>query len=426
MVNVLEIVIDDMPIDMLQTMPFTKAEIRDKGAIYPNGTIMTPLCGPSRATLFTGLFTHNHGEWANSGTNGGWSMLQPWEANALPVAMQNAGFRTGLFGKYTNGWIRNWWKANKTPPPGWDRFKAIDPDTGGDGDYYNYTLVGTGADEPHGALEADYSTDVVSAKAAQFISNTPDDQPFFCYYAPYGSHANYTPAPRHVGTYNLDDAELNPGINSDNSLRAPWLRSLPLVDLDKIRNIYTKQHECLASVDEGIAQIFAAIGPTRLADTLILFTGDNGLQRGEQRLNGKNVGYPASINVTMMARHDGVITAGTKPQELVVNADFTKQIVDAAGATMYALDGLPLGTRTSGILLEGMEGEPDNHPGFIGWKTRNWLYLNWGAGQGEELYKIICDKHAINNVAATYPDKVLEFRQKAIAAANPLPPGFVL
>lgn len=425
--NILWVIVDDLPRDVLKSMEFTKAEIRDKGALYVNGTIVSPLCGISRASLLTGKYAHNHGVWANRGEYGGWEALAPHEPTALPVRLQAAGYRTGLFGKYTNGWVRNSFNVTGTVPPGWNRFRAIDPDSGGDGDYYNYTLVGTGNPEHHGSAPEDYSTDVVAARAAQFIANTDPSVPFFCYFSPFGTHGNFTPAPRHLDTYpvqTIDD--LNPAVNSDNSLRAPWLRTKGLQDVQKILDIYKAQNECVMSVDEGIATIFEAIGEERLVNTLIMVIGDNGLQRGEQRLMGKNIGYPGSTNVPMVARWDGHIAPGTKVQEVVTNLDYTATVVDAAGASMPDLDGVVAGTNTSGVLLEGMTGEPDGHPSWIGWKTRNWLYLNYGAGQGEELYKIICDKNAITNVAAEYPDKVQELRYKATSAANPLPPGFNL
>jgi arylsulfatase A-like enzyme len=180
------------------------------------------------------------------------------------------------------------------------------------------------------------------------------------------------------------------------------------------------------SVDEGIEQIFNAIGTARMANTIVLFVGDNGLQRGEQRLMGKNIGYPGSLSVSFMARWDTHIDAGSTPVGMVTTADITKTALDAAGASMPNIDGEFFGSRTSGILVEGMADVAGEHPGWIGWRTQNWLYLNYGTGQGEELYKTICDKHAITNVASQYPDKVVELRQKAIAAAQPLPPGFSL
>lgn len=425
--NILMIYVDDLPKGTpdQKCSPFILANIRDLGAIYPNGIIPTPLCGPSRTSFLTGRMTHNHGFWSNGGLYGGWPQLEPWEPTALPVNLQNAGYRTGMFGKYINGWNKNW-TATHTPPPGWDVFLAMIPDAGGDGDYFDYTVVGTSPDDHWGHADRAYSTDVFGDLAVNFLEQTDPATPFFCYFAPYGTHANYTPAPRHVGTYpatTVDD--LNPAFNSDNSLRAPWLRGLPLVDQAKVFDIIQKQHEVLMSIDEAVEKMFAAIGPTRLANTLIILSGDNGLQKGSQRLMGKNIGYPASLQVPMMARWDGHIAPDTRDLNVVTDYDFTATMIQAAGATMYGLDGVPLGGTPGGRLIEGSADKDSQHNGWIGWMTQNWLYINYGSGQGEELYKIICDRDAVNNVAGQYPDKVQEFRAKALAAANPLPPGFV-
>lgn len=424
--NVLVIFIDDLPEGVIGSAPFILNHVRDLGTNYVNGIIPTPLCGPSRTSFLTGRATHNHGFWTNGGATGGWPKLDPFEASALPVVLQNGGYRTGMFGKYINGWNKNW-TATREVPPGWDVFSAMIPDSGGDGDYYDYTVVGTEPDDHWGHADRAYSTDVFAAKVVTFLEQTDPATPFFAYFAPYGTHANYTPAPRHIDTYPLPGVEdLSPAFNSDNSQRAPWLRDLPLVDVDKVLKIYQKQHEVLMSIDEAVDAFFTAIGPDRITNTLVLVCGDNGLQRGEQRLMGKNIGYPGSLNVPFMARWDGHIAANDNFLDVVTGYDQTATIVDAAGLTMSGLDGFVLGTNNSGRLVEGAADAGDPHNGWIGWMTRNWLYLNYGAGQGEELYKIICDKDAVANVALDYPDKVAEFRDKTIIAADPLPPGFVL
>ena len=65
------------------------------------------------------------------------------------------------------------------------------------GSYYQYRL----SDGSHyGTDPQDYSTDVLASRATQFIATTPADQPLFLYFAPFGPHAPYTPAPRHLGT----------------------------------------------------------------------------------------------------------------------------------------------------------------------------------------------------------------------------------
>ena len=67
----------------------------------------------------------------------------------------------------------------------------------GHGSYYSYRL----SDGTHyGTEPQDYSTDVLAARATQFVSSTPADQPLFLYFAPFGPHAPYKPAPRDLGS----------------------------------------------------------------------------------------------------------------------------------------------------------------------------------------------------------------------------------
>ncbi len=79
-------------------MPRLKSLLADQGVTFTNTMMATPLCAPNRATLFTGLYTHNHGITGNVGAQG----TQPMESNLLPVWLKQAGLRTSLAGKYIN------------------------------------------------------------------------------------------------------------------------------------------------------------------------------------------------------------------------------------------------------------------------------------------------------------------------------------
>ena len=64
--------VDDMRESDFIALTRTRALLQQQGASYPNYFLTTPLCGPSRASLFRGQYAHNHGVQKNTGANGGW------------------------------------------------------------------------------------------------------------------------------------------------------------------------------------------------------------------------------------------------------------------------------------------------------------------------------------------------------------------
>src|SRR5262245_20587218 len=148
-------------------------------AYYDNN----PLCCPTRSTLLTGLYSHHTGIETNL-------VAQNFDdSSTLATWLDDAGYETGLFGKYLNNYP--WNKDPNYVPPGWDRWSAFTPDAA----YYDYTLVGDSSRRHYGNRPQDYSTDVLADQVDQFIDDAASDgDPFFAYFTPYGPHAPRTPA----------------------------------------------------------------------------------------------------------------------------------------------------------------------------------------------------------------------------------------
>jgi hypothetical protein len=87
----------------------------------------------------------------------------------LPVWLQAAGYHTGIYGKYLNGY------QSPYIAPGWDEWHVFKNVA-----YFNYTLVENGTEVAFGSADTDYSTDVLRDKAVQFIQSASTQQPFFC------------------------------------------------------------------------------------------------------------------------------------------------------------------------------------------------------------------------------------------------------
>src|SRR5690606_27502343 len=105
---------DDLRTSDWDALPNTKNLLRD-GTWYENYYTTTPLCCPSRASLLTGKYAHNHRVLQNSGRNGGFNAFKRVHDNTLAVWLNNRGYHPALIGKYLNGY-----KGNSRKPPGWD------------------------------------------------------------------------------------------------------------------------------------------------------------------------------------------------------------------------------------------------------------------------------------------------------------------
>ena len=173
-----------------------------------------------------------------------------------------------------------------------------------------------------------------------------------------------------------------------------------------------------------------ALGETgRRANTLVIYTTDNGLSNREHRWSGKQAPYEQSIRVPMVISLPGQIPAGTVSGALVSNVDLAPTIADFAGTSLPA-DGVsmrPLLTDLSSsvrdsVLLEHVESVP-TLPTYCGVRTRSFTFVHYATGE-EELYDLVQDPHQLQNVVTSRPNKAAELRSLTQSLCQPLPPGF--
>ncbi|MCI0634331.1 MAG: sulfatase-like hydrolase/transferase, partial [Actinobacteria bacterium] len=135
--NIVVVVTDDQTLASLSaaTMPSTVALIGGGGTEFTNAVVTTPLCCPSRASMLTGQYAHNHGTLGNTP---GYQALRQ-KANTLPVWLRRAGYVTAHVGKYLNRY-----KASVEHPtevaPGWDEWHTVIDPAGKFVRYYDYRL----------------------------------------------------------------------------------------------------------------------------------------------------------------------------------------------------------------------------------------------------------------------------------------------
>jgi len=402
--NLVLVLTDDQTLESLRVMPQTRHLIGDAGTTFTNAFVSFPLCCPSRATLLTGQYTHNHGVRGNVPPRGGVGALDASET--LPVWLQSAGYYTAHVGKYLNGY------GEVVPPdvqPGWSRWLAlVDPSTYS---FYDYTLSDDGRLVRHGSAAADYQTDVLAAAAEAIVRDRAGRGPFFLSVAPVAPHLERSdargkgtpprPAPRHAGRFAAEPLPAKASFDeADVSDKPRSLRRLPRMTAaaqEEVLRTYRAQLAALLAVDDLVARLVGALAETGELDrTLIVFTSDNGFFHGEHRIrDGKFLPYEEAIRVPLLVRGGG-FPAGATATQLVANVDLAPTLLEAAGASPgLVLDGVPLQVlardpqqgRERALLLEAIEG---NRATYTAIRTDRWVWVEYDDGS-RELYDLVAD-----------------------------------
>jgi N-acetylglucosamine-6-sulfatase len=426
--NILVLETDDQTVADMVALPKTRALIADRGTTFTNSFVSYSLCCPSRSTLYTGQYAHNHGVLSNKLPTGGFTRLDT--SNWLPLWLQAAGYRTMHVGKFLNGYGRD---APPTVPPGFNDWNGmVDPSTYR---YFGYTVDENGVLRTHPGV---YSTDFITERANELIAAaSPAKQPWFMSVAWLAPHsggprdpddppgiATPSPALKYRNAFAMSPlpqpASFNEADMSDKPLALRALKRIGPVRAARIQEAYQQRLEALLSVDDAVASIIAelrAVG--ELNNTLILFTSDNGFFHGEHRVpTGKVLVYEPSIRVPLLMRGPGV-PRGLKLKQLVGNADLSPTILAAAHATPGRLqDGRSLldlirDPRVEWgreLLLES--GNPQQGLTTEGLRNYRWKYVEHSTGE-TELYDLENDPDELTSLHA---DPALLGLRTALAA----------
>ncbi len=364
--NIVLIMADDLEVGTLDRaleldlMPNFRRLFHERGVRFSNAFVTNSLCCPSRATLLSGQYPHNHGSLTNFPPEGGVGAFD--DSSTLATWLQEVGYRTGYVGKYLNGYGVT--EVDGKPglsrgdllyvPPGWDDWQALlDPST-----YrvYRYFLNDNGVRIPYGTREEDYQTDILARRALDFIADSEaieDDSPFFLAVMPLAPHVEVfattsrddfgdpwrwtiRPAPRHEGSVRVLPPHPPSFNEADLSDKPLWLQMRPRLtarDYAFLVRQYRNRLESLRAVDDLIAEIVAELDRTgELETTVLIFTADNGFLSGEHRLSQKRYAYEESIRVPLYL-HGPDVPKRRTIDALVLNNDLAPAFAEIAGAT---------------------------------------------------------------------------------------------
>ncbi len=349
--NFVFVLADDLDHASAQQMPEISSLLVEEGLSFEEAFVSHPVCCPSRATILTGLYDHNHEVLSNIFPSGGFQKFvdEGHEENSIAVALQEQGYQTGFFGKYLNEY------PGEDPthvPPGWDEWYG----KLGEQKLYDYRINENGEEVSYGSETEDFATDVLSGQVTEFVSRAaPEDQPFFAYVAPTPPHRPATPAERHEGAFAEEEVPRPPSYDeedvSDKPSPVSGAERISKEETSNVDDYYRQRLESMLAVDEMVGSLVEELEAAgELDNTYIFFTSDNGWQQGEHRIrSGKNRAYEESARVPLFVRGPGVDT-GAKTDKLTLNTDFAPTFADLAGAEGFPADGRSL------VPLLGYEG----------------------------------------------------------------------
>ena len=417
--NIIFILADDVRWDDLGATghPFSKTPHIDRvareGVMFRNVFATTVICSPSRANILTGLHTHAHGIVDNTDRS-----PQSHQLATFPQWLQRAGYETAFVGKWHMG-------NDDSRRPGFEHWVCLK----GQGSTFDPELNVNGKPE----IAKGYVTDILNERAIAFLK-AKHTKPFLLYFSHKAVHpetvqradgslsdptlSNFIPADRHKTLY--ADAKVP---RRPNALEAPQrkpalLRPLPGVEplspkTGSSDDVIKNRLRMLATVDEGVGEIFKALEATGQLDrTVLVFTSDHGYFYGEHGLSvERRLAYEEGIRIPLFVRYPKLIKAGSRRNQMVLTLDFAPTIAELAGAQV------PAGLHGKSIVSLLAENGPASRDAFLiehfsetvfprmrnmGYqavRTEGWKYIHYvDLPDSDELYDLNRDPYEMRNL----------------------------
>jgi len=332
-----------------------KEGVRFDRAMVPNS-----ICGPSRASILTGKYSHLNGFYNNTNSRFDGSQL------TFPKLLQKAGYQTAIIGK---------WHLI-SDPTGFDYWHILP----GQGRYYNPPMIEMGKRVQHQG----YATDIISDLSIDWLKKRDKSKPFLLMSQHKAPHREWSPPLRHLGwdkdrkypepatlfddyanrgvavrdqdmtiakTFTPLDAKLTPppGItpeelkewNAYYEPRNKAFQQAKLTGKDLVRWRYNRyMHDylgCVKAVDEAVGKLLKYLDDEDLAkNTLVIYCADQGFYLGEHGWFDKRWIFEESLRTPMLVRWPGVAKSGLVNKNLVSTLDIPETFLEAAGAPVPA------------------------------------------------------------------------------------------
>ena len=344
--------------------------IAEQGMRFDRCLVTNSICGPSRATILTGKYSHLNGFVANVGRDRHFDGTQ----QTFPKLLREAGYTTVMIGKWHLG----------SQPTGFDHWDILP----GQGHYYNPDFINEeGTYNVHG-----YVSDIITDKTIEWISNREDkDAPFMVMMHHKAPHREWEPGPKYLDHFkgvefpepvNLfddysgmgaaareQDMSIEHTFRLDADLKmwgadasgGPYSRTLGRLDEEQ-RRLWDQTYEpireefertnpqgedlvrwkynrylydylaCIRSVDESVGRVLDFLEESGLDEnTIVIYTSDQGFYLGEHGWFDKRFMYEESYRTPLVVQWPGRIRAGSVNTDIVSNLDFAQTFLEVAG-----------------------------------------------------------------------------------------------
>jgi arylsulfatase A-like enzyme len=334
--NILFFFADDQRYDTLGCAghPIVKTPALDRlaasGVRFRNAFVATSVCWVSRANVLTGTWARSHAQPDRMPT-----VRPEFLAQAYPVKLREAGYRTGFYGKW-----HTITPAGFKPESLFDEYEYIFRNP------YFKTL-------PDGTRR--HETDLIADRGIAFLKAQPKDKPFCLNLWFNAAHAEdgdkrpgigHYPWPPSVDGF-YEDVKIpaprlgDPAIfesqpqflkDSINRERFFWGYDTP----EKYQTNVRAYFRMISGIDRAVARVLQALADAGLADnTIVVYSADNGYYLGDRGFQGKWSHYEESLRVPLII-HDPRLP---KPQRgrvvdaMALNVDLPSTFLDWAGVT---------------------------------------------------------------------------------------------
>jgi arylsulfatase A-like enzyme len=387
-----------------------------EGLRFDNAFCTNSICGPSRAVILTGKYSHVNGFMMNeTNTFDGRQMT-------FPKLFQAAGYQTAVIGK---------WHL-ESDPTGFDYWNILI----GQGQYFDapFNCMGTTTVHPG------YVTDVTSQMTIDWLRHRPNpDQPFVLLTQHKAPHANFHPPPRYEHTFDAVTFPEPPTLFDDYATRSPAARTNnmridPHLALQFVSNgadrlqvpaglegrdrtrwlyqFYLRNYlGCVLAVDDAVGDLLATLDELGLTEnTIVVYTSDQGFYLGEHGWYDKRFMYEESLRNPLIVRYPPSIAPGGVEKRMVLNLDYAQTFLDYAGITAPAdmqgrslrplLDGKAVADWRQSIYYHYYE-YPGWHyvPRHYGVRTERYKLIHFYHDiDAWELYDLQADPHELNNL----------------------------